>query len=91
MSKLCLHLIISGRVQGVWFRRFTQEHAQLNNVTGWVKNLPDGSVEALLCGDEQNVRHVETWLSKGPELANVADIQAQQQAMDESFTCFEIR
>ena len=64
MADICMHLVISGRVQGVWFRRFTQEQAQANNVSGWVRNLSDGRVEALLCGDERSVRHVEAWLNR---------------------------
>lgn len=78
MSRICLHLIISGRVQGVWFRRFTQQHAQANGVAGWVRNLRDGSVEALLCGEERAVRHVEAWLNRGPDLAHVTRVEAQE-------------
>jgi acylphosphatase len=90
MAKICLQLLISGRVQGVWFRRFTQEHAESNGVTGWVRNLADGRVEARLCGEERAVRHVEAWLSKGPELANVTAIESQVVAY-EAYEGFELR
>lgn len=77
MAKVCLHLLISGRVQGVWFRGFTKEYAEFNQLTGWVRNLDDGRVEAMLCGEESAVRHVEAWLSRGPELATVTDMKAE--------------
>lgn len=79
MGQVCLHLIVRGRVQGVWYRRFVQEQARSNRVGGWVRNCADGSVEALLCGDERSVRHVEAWLAQGPELAKVTEIAVQQQ------------
>ncbi|WP_151704586.1 acylphosphatase [Nitrincola alkalilacustris] len=90
MAKICLHAIVTGRVQGVWFRRFTQEQAEANQVTGWVRNRPDGSVEALLCGEEKSVRHVEAWLNKGPELANVAEVVSTLQEWDDQYTAFTI-
>ncbi len=73
MAHLTLNVQVAGRVQGVWFRRFTQQKAEACGVTGWVRNLSDGRVEALLCGDEKNVRQVEAWMSQGPELSNVAE------------------
>jgi acylphosphatase len=89
MADICMHLVISGRVQGVWFRRFTQEQAQANNVSGWVRNLSDGRVEALLCGDERSVRHVEAWLNRGPELANVTHVAADP-CPYEPFSSFDV-
>ncbi|MBS99489.1 MAG: acylphosphatase [Oceanospirillaceae bacterium] len=89
MADICMHLVISGRVQGVWFRRFTQEQAQANNVSGWVRNLSDGRVEALLCGDERSVRHVEAWLNRGPELANVTHVAADPRPY-EPFSGFDV-
>lgn len=91
MAKICLHVRVVGRVQGVWFRRFTQQQAEAHGVVGWVRNLADGSVEALLCGEEINVHHVEAWLNKGPELATVADVVADLCDWDERYTSFEIR
>lgn len=70
-----VHVIISGRVQGVWFRAWTQKKAVALGLTGWVKNCPDGTVEALFSGPED---HVETMLKscqKGPPLARVENIQ----------------
>lgn len=70
-----VHVIISGRVQGVWFRAWTQKKATALGLTGWVKNRPDGKVEALFSGP---IEHVETMLKncqKGPPLARVNSIQ----------------
>lgn len=90
MAKICVHAYISGRVQGVWYRHFTREQAEANGLTGWVRNLPDGRVEALLCGEEKAVRHVEAWLNRGPELANVAEVASTEAAFDDSLTGFRI-
>ncbi len=90
MASICLHLVVKGRVQGVWFRRFAQEHALSNGVTGWVRNRSDTCVEALLCGDERSVRHVEAWLSRGPELASVIAVEAQLREF-EQWEAFVIR
>jgi len=73
-QKLTLHLLISGRVQGVWFRQFTRQQAEAYSVNGWVRNLPDGRVEAVLSGEAAAVRQVEAWMNKGPELASVAEV-----------------
>lgn len=90
MAEICVHARVSGRVQGVWFRHFTREQALANGLTGWVRNLPDGRVEALLCGDERAVRHVEAWLSTGPELANVAEVVSEDLPLEEIFDGFDI-
>ncbi|KEA62080.1 putative Acylphosphate phosphohydrolase [Marinobacterium lacunae] len=90
MAEICMQVVVSGRVQGVWFRRFTQEHALAGGVTGWVRNLADGRVEAMLCGDERAVRHVETWLSRGPDMARVDRMDTQEVSL-RAFEGFEIR
>lgn len=78
MAHICLQVSVSGRVQGVWFRRFTQQKAESYGVVGWVRNVSDGRVQAILCGDEKSVRQVESWMSQGPELSNVAEIISEQ-------------
>jgi len=90
MAEICVHARVSGRVQGVWFRHFTREQALANGLTGWVRNRPDGRVEALLCGEERAVRHVEAWLSQGPELANVAEVVSEERPIEEVFDGFDI-
>ncbi|MEH6577842.1 MAG: acylphosphatase [Amphritea sp.] len=87
----CLHLYVSGRVQGVWFRQSTKDAAEANGVCGWAKNLPDGRVEVMACGEEKGVRQLEAWLSIGPELATVAEVLSEPVQCEECFTGFEIR
>ena len=60
---------VTGRVQGVWFRQSTKQTATLHNVYGWVKNNPDGSVEAVFEGEENAVQAVVDWCRQGPEMA----------------------
>jgi acylphosphatase len=70
----CRRYIVSGRVQGVFFRASTQEQAEKLGLTGWVKNRRDGKVEALACGSRQQLEQFETWISNGPPMASVSDI-----------------
>jgi acylphosphatase len=68
---ISVKLIIKGRVQGVYYRVNMQKVAKENFVVGWVRNLPDGNVEALLEGNRANVNHVVQWSNIGPENAKV--------------------
>ena len=71
---LRLRLQIRGRVQGVWFREATRIEAEKLGVGGWVRNLPDGSVEAVLEGDAAAVREMEAWCHHGPSSARVIEV-----------------
>jgi len=71
---LRLRLRITGRVQGVWYRGATEREATRRGVCGWVRNLPDGSVEALLEGPPEAVRDLAAWCRKGPSGARVARV-----------------
>ncbi len=71
---LRLRLRITGRVQGVWYRGATEREAQRRGVNGWVRNLPDGSVEALLEGAPEAVRGLAAWCRTGPSGARVAQV-----------------
>lgn len=77
MSKCCIKAIVSGKVQGVWYRRATQEQALKAGVTGYAKNLPDGRVEALLCGEGEAVNTLVEWLWQGPPNASVTHVELQ--------------
>ena len=66
-----LHLMIHGRVQGVWFRASTQETARQFKIKGWVRNTPDGNVEAHIQGEESSVDKMLSWCSQGPPGARV--------------------
>ena len=83
MEKICRHIYVSGRVQGVWFRAFVRQQAEKAQVQGWAKNLPDGRVETMLCGDEKNVMQVEAALHQGPRLARVDGVEAQSHNLTE--------
>ena len=66
--------IVSGRVQGVFFRASTREEALRLGLTGHARNLADGSVEVLACGDAAALAALEGWLRRGPPLARVARV-----------------
>jgi len=69
-----LHVIIKGRVQGVWYRAWTTEKALSLGLLGWVRNRSDGSVEAVFSGPQQSVQQMLKLASKGPVLARVDEI-----------------
>ena len=71
---MCYRYVISGRVQGVFFRASTQQLAEQHGVSGWVKNLPDGRVETFACGPSESVQQFEQWLHHGPRLADVREV-----------------
>ena len=75
-----LHLIIHGRVQGVGYRQWLQQTASLHELHGWVRNLTDGTVEALLCGPEAGQTACLTACYAGPPMADVTKIDAQPYA-----------
>ncbi|WP_319583285.1 acylphosphatase [uncultured Pseudodesulfovibrio sp.] len=83
--------IIRGRVQGVWFRGWTRETARSLGVTGWVRNLPDGAVEVLAQGNEQQLDHLETRLWQGPSLARVTAIESRRTDADTLLADFSVR
>lgn len=69
------HLIISGRVQGVFFRANTKEAAHKRNLAGWVKNRSDGRVEAVIEGEKKAVDSLIEWAHTGSPAANVTDVE----------------
>lgn len=85
------HLVISGIVQGVGFRQFVRQQAQQHGVTGWVRNTPAGSVEALLQGEKESVEEVIDACYKGPFLAEVRDIAVSWQKSGKQYNDFSIR
>lgn len=85
-----LHAFISGRVQGVWYRANTQKTARALHLTGWVRNLEDGRVELLATGDPESLKQLLDWCYKGPDKANVSDIQYRITDTQEAFKTFEI-
>lgn len=71
---VCVQCLVSGLVQGVYFRGSARRKANELSVTGWARNLPDGRVEVLACGEAQAVAAFREWLWEGPPAARVADV-----------------
>jgi acylphosphatase len=74
---MCVRCIVSGRVQGVFFRASTQREARQLGVTGYARNLPDGNVEVLACGEPSAVEALKEWLWSGPPASRVTDVVCQ--------------
>ncbi|MCU0974539.1 MAG: acylphosphatase [Burkholderiales bacterium] len=91
MSLVRNRVTISGHVQGVFFRDRTQRQAAARGVTGWVRNLPDGRVEAVFEGDERAVQQVVTWCHQGPPNAYVTHVETHAETPTGEFTGFSIR
>lgn len=85
-----LHVFVSGRVQGVFFRDSTQKRALELGLAGWVRNLGDGRVEAVFEGPREAVETMARWCHRGPPTARVEDVEASA-GDDEGLTGFEIR
>jgi len=86
-----VHLIISGDVQGVGFRFTAIEVARGLDLTGWVKNCPDGSVEIVAEGPREKLENLITWAKKGPALAKVEDVKIRWETATGEFSSFEAR
>jgi acylphosphatase len=90
-APLRLHLRVRGRVQGVWYRGALQAEARRRGVRGWVRNLADGSVEAVIEGPSHAVRAVAAWCRRGPAGARVTDVVERVEPAGEPLADFEIR
>ena len=86
-----LHAIISGAVQGVYFRSTTQTRAQQLGLAGWVKNLPDGSVEVMAEGPHRVLLQLLEFLRAGPPEAMVAEVREEWSPALGEFGYFEVR
>lgn len=80
--KVTRHLHIRGRVQGVYFRESMRHRARLLEVTGWVRNRADSSVEAVVQGEASNVEAIIAWARRGPEAALVTSLEIEDSAGD---------
>ena len=90
MENQRVHIFISGKVQGVFFRQALKVIAKKNNVVGWVRNLPDKRVEAILEGDSKSVNLVVEWAKIGPANSHVDDIQISNEEFKNEFSTFEV-
>jgi acylphosphatase len=74
MSDARVRAVIRGRVQGVFFRAETRDRARSLGLSGWVRNVPDGSVEAVFEGERERIESILDWCRRGPGLAEVEDV-----------------
>jgi acylphosphatase len=86
-----LEIVVSGRVQGVWFRAATRDEAIRLGLRGWVQNLPDGRVEAVFEGEEQSLARMLEWSRVGPPGARVDHAHANWLKPSGEFEGFSIR
>jgi len=84
-------LLITGKVQGVYFRFNMQQIAKKNSVVGWVRNLPDGRVEALLNGNKIDVNNVVEWSKIGPENSRVDEVKIEYGEHSREYSDFVIQ
>ena len=84
-------VLISGRVQGVFFRAHTRDQAQARGLTGWVRNLPDGRVAAVFEGDREKIDSMLAWCQKGPSYSAVDEVQTDWQPFQGEFQDFTVR
>ncbi len=91
MDKKRMHVFISGRVQGVFFRAYTRDTAIREGVHGWVRNVPDGRVEAVFEGDRDKVDRMVAWCHEGSPLGRVDAVEAWEEPYAGEFGRFEIR
>jgi len=85
-----VHILVTGKVQGVFFRQATKVIAIKNHVTGWVKNLESGQVEILLEGEDQNVNSIVKWCHNGPANSRVDEIKIEQYEFSGQYSGFEV-
>ncbi len=85
------HIFVSGLVQGVCYRWFTEEKANKLGLTGWVKNLWDGRVEVVVEGEEEKIKELIKELRKGPRLARVENLEINWEPYTGEFKDFRIR
>ena len=87
----CVRYLVSGRVQGVFYRVSTRDKGRSLGLNGWAKNLPDGRVEVLACGNDQQLKELEDWLWQGPDYASVSEVVTEVVEIEEQLDGFRIR
>jgi len=90
MKQQRVRLLVSGNVQGVFFRQALKVVAKNNNVLGWVRNLKDGRVEAILEGDNKSINSVIEWTRIGPANSRVDDIEVNNEEFKNEFSTFDV-
>ncbi|MGI9565468.1 MAG: acylphosphatase [Nitrosopumilus sp.] len=90
MSNQRIKIFVTGKVQGVFFRQTLKVMAKKNNVSGWVKNLKDGRVEAVLEGDDEKLNRLIEWAHGGPANARVEDVEIHNEKYTGEFSKFDV-
>ena len=90
MPKQRIRIFVTGKVQGVFFRQALKVMAKKNDVSGWVKNLKDGRVEAVLEGDQEKVSRLVEWSHGGPANARVEDVEIRNEKFTGEFSKFDV-
>ena len=91
MDKVRAEVRIKGKVQGVFFRQSTRTTALSLNLAGWVRNLPDGDVEAVFEGTEQAIQNMLAWCNNGPSAARVDTLTVKHSKPTGEFATFNVR
>ena len=86
-----IHIFVTGRVQGVFFRQSTKVIAIKNNVKGWVRNLDDGRVEIVAQGETQDIDNLAHWCKTGPANSRVDEFELSEENISDEFETFEVR
>ena len=85
------HVLVSGQVQGVFFRDSTRQKAEELGLAGWVRNMPDGQVEALFEGPAEKVEEIVRWCKEGPQRASVENVDTDFESAGGDLEGFEVR
>ncbi len=91
MARKRVHAIVHGRVQGVFFRDYTQRQAELLGLNGWVRNRPDGTVETVFEGEAGPVEEMLAWLASGSPLSQVTGVESHEEPVAGEKNGFSIR
>jgi acylphosphatase len=84
------HVNVTGFVQGVFYRHTAAQRARAGGLTGWVRNLPDGRVEAVIEGEEEPVRALVDWCRSGPPHATVENVELTWESFSGDFSGFQV-
>ncbi len=91
MENICIHVYVSGYVQGIGYRYSAIRCANGLGVTGWVKNLRDGRVELLIEGEESSVRNMVDWCAQGPRGSTITNIETELRPYLNKYLSFDVR
>ncbi len=86
-----MQVIVSGRVQGVFFRQSTVDQARRLGITGWVRNLPSGEVEIMAEGRRRDLEALRSWAEQGPRHARVTGVREEWSQFANEFSDFRVR